>query len=109
MISHPEKAVPRSGRLIVAQHFSAGSLEAVWIESAKRTTERFLTNISAVRFTDSPFSLAVPSTKVLGYYQSSATPTWRLVNLMSDCLLTNATRRCRSFQRGSDAREVVKK
>ena len=48
------------------------------MESAKRTTENPLTNISAVRFHGlGAFSPRDPSTKVLGYYQSSATPPWK--------------------------------
>lgn len=45
---------PRSGRLIIAQHFSAGNRIALENKSVKRTTEFILAraSASAVRFTD---------------------------------------------------------
>ncbi len=44
---------PRSGRLEIAQHFSAGYEASKQNQSVKRTTEIHPTAISAVRFADS--------------------------------------------------------
>jgi hypothetical protein len=66
--------VPQAGRLIVAQRFSAGITPHDTRKSAKRTTE-ILPLIQPSVSRTATFGSLAPSTKVLGYYQSSASPT----------------------------------
>jgi hypothetical protein len=69
-------SVRGSGRLIVAQHFSAGIMRYKTTESVKRTTEVMWFGFSRP-FHGLKYDLVrrKPSTKVLGYYQLSATRT----------------------------------
>jgi hypothetical protein len=64
--------VRASGRLTIAQQFTAGT-RAREMQSVKRTTERRrqISNLSAVRFTD-VFANAYLPNQSLGYYQPSA-------------------------------------
>src|SRR5205085_12362075 len=63
-----------AGRLTIAQHFSAG-LGRIDRMSPRSGRLKFC-DTSAVRFTDWRSVLArSPSTEVLGYFQSSASPT----------------------------------
>jgi hypothetical protein len=81
---------PRSGRLIIAQHFSAGNRIALENKSVKRTTEFILSraSASAVRFTDWGFVFGRdPTDESVGYYQSSAARTlvgqWRIFSFIN--------------------------
>jgi len=63
---------PQSGRMIVAQQFTAGVNSSRDLQSVKRTAESLRSDFSAVRFTDFLWALANPSDESLGYYHSSA-------------------------------------
>jgi hypothetical protein len=72
------KRSPRSGRLKIAQQFTAGiPFDQFKLESVKRTTEvRGGFEASVVRFTDSVSHYAAhPSSELLGYCQPSAART----------------------------------